>query len=29
MAHHELTFPADEADVRALRAGDTVTSRAT
>jgi len=25
MAHHELTFPATEADVRALRAGDTVT----
>ncbi len=25
MAHHELTFPAVEADVRALRAGDTVT----
>ena len=25
MAHHELTFPADEAAVRALRAGDTVT----
>ena len=25
MAHHELTFPAGEADVRTLRAGDTVT----
>src|SRR6185503_9997615 len=25
MAHHEITFPTDEAAVRALRAGDTVT----
>jgi L(+)-tartrate dehydratase beta subunit len=25
MAHHELTFPTDEATVRTLRAGDTVT----
>jgi L(+)-tartrate dehydratase beta subunit len=25
MAHHEITFPAGEADVRTLRAGDTVT----
>src|SRR5436309_2170644 len=25
MAHHELTFPTDEAAVRNLRAGDTVT----
>src|SRR4029077_20422698 len=25
MAHHEITFPTDEATVRAFRAGDTVT----
>ena len=25
MAHHEITFPTDEATVRELRAGDTVT----
>ena len=25
MAHHEITFPTDEATVRELHAGDTVT----